>query len=299
MWEVIWDAFKDTLIVFPFILVIYILIELLENGTSLTKSKHTLQGPFAPLLGAATGLIPQCGFSVMAAKLYDRGLIRTGTIIAVFLATSDEALIILLGNSTINSHAAMAIMPLLLIKLGVAVLFGYLINFLLSEEQLSPVEPLNDHAHEHDVSYSCGREHEGKPTLRVYLIDPLLHSLQVTLYLLAVNLIFGFIVYGVGEEAISAGLIGGPYFQPFITAAVGLIPNCASSAIITQTYVENGIMFGSCVAGLCTNAGLGLVVLLKNTKKMKRNILLIITLYAISVLTGVVINAIMAACGMV
>lgn len=298
MWEVIWDAFKDTLIVLPFILVIYILIEFLENETSVTKSKKTLQGPLAPLVGAATGLIPQCGFSVMAAKLYDRGLIRTGTIIAVFLATSDEALIILLGNSAISPQAAMSIMPLILIKLGVAMLFGYLINFLLTEEPVRNVEPLSDHAHDTDHSFSCGREHEGKSTLRVYLVDPLIHSLQVALYLLIVNLVFGFIVYGVGEEAISAGLIGGPYFQPFITAAVGLIPNCASSAIITQTYVAGGIMFGSCVAGLCTNAGLGLVVLLKNTKKLKRNILLIITLYLISVFVGVVINSIMAAAGM-
>lgn len=297
MWEVIWDAFKDTLVVFPFILIIYILIELLENATSVTRSRKMLQGPLAPLLGAVTGIIPQCGFSVMAAKLYDRGLIRTGTIIAVFLATSDEALIILLGNSTISPQAAMSIMPLILIKLFVAMAFGYLINFLLPDNKTAAALPLSEDVHDH--AYSCGREHEGKSMLRVYFFDPLVHSLQVALYLLIVNLVFGFIVFGVGEDVISAGLIGGTYFQPFITAAVGLIPNCASSAIITQTYVAGGIMFGSCVAGLCTNAGLGLVVLLKNTKQMKRNILLIITMYAISVLVGVIINSIMVAAGMV
>ncbi|MDE5789520.1 MAG: hypothetical protein K2H78_03785, partial [Clostridia bacterium] len=96
--EVILDALKDTLIVFPFILIIYMLIELLENGTTAAKSRRALQGPLAPLVGSATGLVPQCGFSVMAARLYDSGLIRTGTIMAVFLATSDEALIILLVN---------------------------------------------------------------------------------------------------------------------------------------------------------------------------------------------------------
>lgn len=281
------------MLVFPFILVIYILIELLENETMVTKSKKMLQGPLAPLLGAATGLIPQCGFSVMAAKLYDRGLIRTGTIIAVFLATSDEALIILLGSSATNPEAAMSIMPLILIKLGVAVLFGYLINFLLPEEPISAIEPLYDHSHEADRSYSCGREHDGKSALGVYLVEPLLHSLKITLYLLLVNLVVGCIVYAVGEENLSAGFIGGP-FEPFITAAIGLIPNCASSVIITQGYIDKMIQFGGCVAGLCTNAGMGFVVLLKNVKKLKRNILLILTIYLISVLVGLAINSVLA-----
>jgi hypothetical protein len=297
MWQVIWDSFKDTLIVFPFILVIYILIELLENATSITKSQKTLQGNLAPLLGAVTGVIPQCGFSVMAAKLYDKKLIRTGTIMAVFIATSDEALIILLGSSVANSRAAQAIMPLLLIKIVVAIIVGYAINFLLSGEKLATPEQLDE---QHDHAYSCGREHEGKSKFKVYFLAPLLHSLKITLYLFIVNLVFGFIIYAVGEDAISSSLstfIGGRIFQPFITAAIGLIPNCASSAIITQTYVESGILFGSLVAGLCTNAGLGLVVLLKNTKEIKRNVLIVLTLYLISVAVGMAINGIMLLCG--
>ena len=108
----------------------------------------------------------------------------------------------------------------------------------------------------------------------------------------------GFIIAEVGEETIAKGLIGGAYIQPFITAAVGLIPNCASSTVITETFVKGGITFGSCIAGLCTNAGLGLVVLLKNTKKIKRNILLVISLYAIAVIVGIVINVIYAAVGL-
>lgn len=298
MWEVILDAFKDTLIVFPFILIIYILIELLENATPLSQSRRTLQGPLAPLLGAATGIIPQCGFSVMAAKLYDKGLIRTGTIIAVFLATSDEALIILLGSSTQSAHAAQAILPLILIKLGIAAIFGYLVNFILSNEKLADTS-ISEALHSHDHSYSCGREHEGKTTMRVYLIDPLLHSLKVAVYLLIVNLVFGCIIFAVGEDAISSVLIGGPYFQPFITAAIGLIPNCASSVILTSAYVNEGIIFGSLIAGLCTNAGLGMVVLLRNTKKIKRNVLLIVTIYVMAVVSGIAVNGVMLACGMI
>lgn len=293
--DIILDALKDTAVVFPFILIIYVMIELLENGSSLSKGRRSLQGPLAPVVGAATGIVPQCGFSVMAAKLYDNGLIRTGTIIAVFLATSDEALIILLVNSPLSAAAAQSILPLVVIKLLVAVGAGYLIN-LFVPDKLAETTPL--YAPEGEA-YSCGREHEGKSQLNVYLVEPLLHSLKITAYILIVNLVFGFIIAEVGEDKIAAGLIGGTYFQPFITAAVGLIPNCASSAIITETYVQGGILFGSCVAGLCTNAGLGLVVLLKNTKKIKRNILLIFTLYIISVLAGMLTNIVMLAAGMI
>ena len=288
--DIILDALKDTLIVFPFILIIYILIELLENGSSLQRGRNSLQGPIAPVVGAATGIIPQCGFSVMAAKLYDKGLIRTGTIIAVFLATSDEALIILLVNSPLNAAAAQSILPLIVIKLIVAIAAGYIINAIIPDKGCETT-PL--YAPEGEA-YSCGRGHHGKSSVNIYLIEPLIHSLKVTAYILIVNLVFGFIIAEIGEETIAAGLIGGTYFQPFITAAVGLIPNCASSTIITETYVQGGILFGSCVAGLCTNAGLGLVVLLKNTKKLKRNILIIISLYAISVLVGILTNIIAA-----
>ncbi len=284
LWEVVLDAFLDTLKILPFVLVIYVVIELIEHRTTVTQNHKLLRGNTAPLMGAVTGIIPQCGFSVMAAKLYDKKLIKTGTVLAVFLSTSDEALIILLSG---YEHAA-AIMPLVLIKLAVSIGVGYLANFLLANETQEVIAPDADvHA------YSCGHEHEGEQWVNLYIIRPLIHSLKIALYLLIVNLVLGFIIYGVGEENISASLIGGAFFQPFITAAVGLIPNCASSVIITGAYMNGGVTFGSMVAGLCANAGLGLVVLFKNTNQIKRNILLVATLYAVGVVTGVIINAIM------
>ncbi|MBO5327912.1 MAG: arsenic efflux protein [Clostridia bacterium] len=280
-WHVLLHAFLDTLKIFPFILIIYVIIELIEHKTSLTKNGQLLQGKLAPLIGTATGIIPQCGFSVMAAKLYDRGLIKTGTLLAVFLATSDEALILLLADF----NAAPSVMPLVLIKFIVAVGVGYLANLLLPEEK--EVEPLSVE----DINgYSCGREHHGS-NLKVYFLEPLLHSLKIALYLFIVNLIFGFIVEAVGEAQISSLIEDGSYFEPFIVSLVGLIPNCASSVIITQVYIQGGITFGSCVAGLCANAGLGFMVLLKNTKKLKRNILLILSVYFISALVGFLVNA--------
>ena len=280
MWSIVLDAFLDTLKVLPFLLVIYILIEFLEHRTSFSQKPQILQGNLAPLVGSATGLIPQCGFSVMAAKLYDKGLIRTGTLLAVLLATSDEAFIILLASGS----SASAIMPLIVIKLIVGIGVGYLVNFLYSAEKL------NEQSEEDIHAYSCGREHEGKSDIRVYFINPLLHTLQIAFYILVVNLVFAFIIDAVGEEQLASSMIGGTYFQPFITAVIGLIPNCASSAVITTTYINGGILFGSCAAGLCANAGLGLVVLFKNTKKIKRNIVFVFTLYFISVAVGIVVN---------
>ena len=282
MWKLVLDAFLDTLLVLPFLLVIYILIEFLEHRTSCAERPKILQGNLAPLIGSATGLIPQCGFSVMAAKLYDKGLIRTGTLLAVLLATSDEAFIILLSSGS----SAAAIMPLVVIKLVVGIGVGYLVNFLYTAEKLTGECAEEIHA------YSCGREHEGKSDARVFLISPLIHSLQIAFYILVVNLIFAFIIDSVGEEKIAASMIGGTYFQPFITSIIGLIPNCASSTVITATYINGGITFGSCAAGLCANAGLGLVILFKNTKKIKRNIMFVFTLYFISVAVGIVVNCI-------
>ena len=113
-----------------------------------------------------------------------------------------------------------------------------------------------------------------------------------------VTLVFGYI-FSYNEDAIVSSFVGGANVEPFITAAIGLIPNCASSAVLAQTFCEGGIYFGSMTAGLCCNAGLGFVVLLKNTKKIKRNIALIVVLYAISVLVGIAVNSTMAAAGLI
>ena len=279
---------KDTALVFPFILIIYILIELLERGTNITKSRKTLQGPLAPLLGAATGIVPQCGFSVMAAKLYENGLIRTGTIIAVFLATSDEALVILLANSPTNSLAAQAILPLILVKLIVAIAAGYLINFLLPDKA-TEATPMTSDGCEHSA-YSCGREHEGKSAFRIYFVDPLIHSLKITAYILIVNLVLGFIIAAVGEDKIASGIVGGIYVEPFITAAIGLIPNCAASVIISQLYLDGVIGAGAMMSGLLVSAGAGVLVLFEENRSPKSNALILAVLYGLGVAWGLLME---------
>lgn len=281
--DILLDALLDSLKVFPFLFLMYVLIEFLESRTNITKNKNILRGSLAPLLGAATGIVPQCGFSVMAAKLYDKKIIRTGTVLAVFLATSDEALIILLSSGS----SAVAVMPLIAVKFAVAVGVGYLFNALLRRERLSELAE-GEEVH----GTPCGHDHEEDGKLRRYLLHPLLHSLEIFAYILIVNLAFGFAMH-YAEGAITSFLQGGYWFQPLIAGLVGLIPNCASSVLVTQSYVLGALSFGGMVAGLCANAGLGFVILFKNVREWKRNLALLAILYAVSVAVGYAVLGVM------
>lgn len=284
MAEVLLEAFLDTLKVLPFLLLVYIIIELIEHKTSVFGNRKILQGKLSPLIGSAAGLIPLCGFSVMAAKLYDRNHIRTGTVMAVFIATSDEALILLISNVT-NVRALTAIVPLILVKFVLALIVGYAATAILFREKTAEISP-----DDKSSQYSCGDGNAEENNLQTYFLGPLWHSLKITLYLLIVNVIFAILIYYVGEDNIQNALATNIYLQPLITAAVGLIPSCASSVIVTTAYVGEMIEFGSLVAGLVVNAGMGFVILLKNPKKIKRNLALIATMFAISYLSGMLIN---------
>lgn len=286
MTEVLLDAVLDTLKVVPFLLLIYIIIELIEHKTSVFGNRKILQGGFAPLIGSAAGLIPLCGFSVMAAKLYDKRYIRTGTLIAVFIATSDEAIILLLSDVT-NVKALSAVLPLLLIKFVLAVAAGYAANLILRREKVDEVAPI-----EGAQDYECGHEHPEESKWHIYLLTPLWHTLKVALYLLIVNLIFGTVIYYAGEQAIADSLAVNTYLQPLITAAVGLIPSCASSVLLTSAYASGIITFGSMAAGLVVNAGMGFMILLKNLKRIKQNLALIASLFVLSYLVGILINVV-------
>ena len=314
MADVFFDALLDTLKLLPFLVLIYVIIELLEHKTNINSEHGRLRGGLGPLIGSATGLIPQCGFSVMAAKLYEQKYITIGTLLAIFLSTSDEAFVILLSEG-----AAGKLLPLIIVKMAIGVSVGYIadgISFLIRKKTSDPllaegafldenakINPLacagevhgfffkND---EKDECTSCGREHDdGKPWL-TYFVHPLLHALQVAAFIFVVNFVLGAIVHAVTEEKFMAFMQSGAAAQPFIAALIGLIPNCASSVVITQCFLKGGILFGSCVAGLCANAGLGFVVLLKNTKEWKRNLALILICYAVSVAAGSLINAVWA-----
>ena len=304
--EILLHAVEDTLPVLPWVLVMYVLLQLLENKTNL-QNVNRLGGKLGPLVGSATGLIPQCGFSVMAAKFYEKKYITLGTLLAIFFSTSDEAFILLLSSG----EGAVWLLPTILVKISVAVLVGYATDLILKafgRGQVCVEVPENGknakssvkdifmqrymEEKEVDVVCSCGRAHNGEGPWKNYLWYPLLHALQVIAFIFLVNFILTAIIHSVGEAAFVSFMHRNRFLQPFITCAIGLIPNCASSVVITETFLSGGITFGSFVAGLCANAGMGFVVLLKNVRKWKRNLALIGISYILSVAVGLVCNVI-------
>jgi hypothetical protein len=288
----------------PWIFVMYVIIQLLENKTAL-KNADRFGGKLGPVIGSATGLIPQCGFSVMAAKFYEKRYITLGTLLAIFFSTSDEAFILLLSSGA----GAVWVLPTLLVKIGLGIAVGYDVDFALrlaGRRQVRVEMPKEDEKtpkttkdiffkqymeeKEIDVVCACGRAHGTDSAWKKYLLYPLLHTLQVAGFIFLVNFVLTAIIHSVGEGAFEAFMHRNRFLQPFITCAIGLIPNCASSVVLTETFLSQGIAFGSCAAGLCANAGMGFVVLLKNVRKWKRNLALIGICYCISVAIGLLLN---------
>ena len=299
-------ALEDTWPMLPFILVLYIVIELLENKADLSKVTR-FGNKLGPLVGATTGLIPQCGFSVMAAKFFEQKYITMGTLFAIFMATSDEAFIVMLTSG----EGAIYVLPMILVKIVVGVSVGYAVDGvmrLFGRKQVCVEKPKTANGvpettheifmqrfldeREVDVRCSCGRSHTGENPWKNYLLYPLLHTLKVGGFIYLVNFVLGWIIHEVGEDVFTSFMYGNQFLQPFVTCVIGLIPNCASSVVITQTFLSGGITFGSCVAGLCANAGMGFVVLLKNVRKWKRNLAMIAACYLISVAVGLLLNLI-------
>lgn len=282
-------SINDCLLMLPILFLTYAVIELIERKTSFATNGKFLSGKASPVFGSLLGVIPQCGVSVMSAKLFDAGIIGLGTLLSVFISTSDEAFSILLA-----SDKRLDLIPLIIIKLVIATAVGLLFNLLISKKK-----QFNGEVYEHDSV--CAHCHDGVEEgkhawVKMYVLVPLFHAIQTFLYVFAVTFIFG-IFFGehglIGEEKFAVYLSSIKYAESFITALIGLIPNCASSAILTSAYVSGGISFGSLVAGLISNAGVGLAVLFKNTKEVKRNVFILLTLYFIGAFSGLIITLFM------
>ena len=268
MLDILLDALIDTLKTLPFLFGAYLLIEFLEHRASekLTGALRRL-GPFGPVGGAVLGLVPQCGFSVAAANFYAGRLITPGTLMAVFLATSDEALPILVSQPG----------ALLGVKLVSGAVFGVLTDLIWKRlPHRTPEHPFEE------LCKDCDCEHHG------IFRAALTHTVRIALFLLLVNLVLGGAIHFVGEERISQVLLSGSVLQPFVAALLGFIPNCASSVILTELYLAGSLSFGAAVAGLCTGAGVGLAVLFKYNRHLKENLLLAGILYGSAVATGLV-----------
>ena len=284
------DALIDSLKIVPLLFLAHIVIELIEKVSS-DKFYRCLRGKLAPLIGTGVGLLPQCGFSVVATNLFAARRITVGTLLAVYISTSDEALPILLSNPA----AAPKILPLLLIKAVLALVAGYGAELLLRKPGALPTVLTNEKhgavgCHHHEI----GEEEEDKARgfFHNYVLHPLVHTLTVFAFILAVNIVFGVVVYYVTPQRLAAFMDNIEFAQPFLAALVGLIPNCASSVIITQMFALGHLTLGGAVAGLGVNAGLGLAVLFKENKNLKANLLIVIFMYLFCTLAGVLLTAI-------
>lgn len=320
MGDVFLDAFIDTLWVVPFLLIMNALIEIVEHKSNGMKVNRILKGGFAPLIGTTVGVVPQCGFSVVATELYGKRRIALGTLLAVYIATSDEALPIML-----SSYAGVTkILPVLVIKICFALVVGYSVfwieKLIACKAKPAPTEDPNalEHEHEHENEHeheqddvhahihgchhhslegednalpeNATRRQKAKRIWKLYLKHPILHTATVVLYIFIVNVVFGIIVYYVGEDRLTAFLDKAGYAQPALAAAVGLIPNCAASVVITELYVVGGLNLGGAVAGLCVSAGIGYAVLIKQNKSIKNTVLVISLMFVLSVALGMVVT---------
>lgn len=276
IWNVIKETLTDSFKMLPFLFLAFLLLEALEHHAG-EKINNTLRsaGKAGPLLGSLLGCIPQCGFSVFAANLYSGGVITLGTLLAVFLATSDEALIILISQPSRGKD----ILLLLLFKVVIGVAAGYITDLFIKK---------HPEKEEHDIGDICKNEHCHCDEHKGIFVPALTHTLKVFGFLLVFTLILNFAIELLGPEKLSKILLGNTFFQPLIAALIGLIPNCAASVLLTEMYLSGALSFASVIAGLCSGAGIGLVVLFRTNKKPRENLKILGLLYGISALAGVI-----------
>lgn len=277
MWDILLDAILDSLKIFPFILLIYILMEVIENARSKESIERILSGPFAPVIAGALGAVPECGFAVCLAKLYDKGLVKIGTLIAAFLAISDEGLIFLITGGA----KATDILLFIGIKTVYAIVVGTVLNLLLLKKGSAHVCPQKDDCIE------CGEHHEKK--LDKYLLHPLWHAVKIFIYVLVINFALGLTLYFIGEENIKSFMDNSAPLQPLFAAIIGLIPNCGSSILLAQAFNEGVLGFAGLVAGLSANSGIGILILLKSRKSFVKAFLIIGLQFILALIIGYIV----------
>lgn len=279
IWEILEESCLDTVKLIPFLFLTYLLMEWLEHKTgSKTQALIRRAGKAGPFFGGIIGMFPQCGFSAAASNLYTGKLITAGTLVAVFLSTSDEMLPIFISESV----SAVIIAKVLLTKVVYGVCAGFLLDLLYHGVLRREMRYKNIHA-------MCESEHckceEG------IFLSAVRHTLQITVFIFLVTLVLECLMEGIGEERLSGLLLDVPVLGEVVAGLIGLIPNCASSVIITELYLEKVIGAGPMMAGLFVNAGVGILVLCRmNKKHIKQNVGIISYLYLAGVVGGILIR---------
>ena len=279
MIEILQDTIIDSIKILPFLFITYVIMEYIEHKMS-QKAKHTIKkaGKWGPLLGSAVGVIPQCGFSASATNLYSARVISLGTLIAVYLSTSDEMMPIFISESV----PILTLVKILAIKFVIGIIFGSIIDIVLrtknkNNQEEEKIEDLCEHEH-------CHCEENG------ILKSAIKHTINILIYIFIITFIINVVVELVGEENIATFVGNHAILGPAISSLIGLIPNCAASVIITNLYIQNIISGASLISGLLTGAGVGLIILFKTNKNIKENIAIVGLLYTIGVFCGIVLQ---------
>lgn len=282
------DAFIDSIHMLPFLFFIFVIIEIIEYFYSNKMTKLAkYSDKVGPLAGSFAASFPQCGFSVIASTLYTKKLITKGTLLAVYLSTSDEAIPVILAEPSKIG----LVVPLLITKIIIAILAGYLIDFII--DKTSDKNQINETVLDDEVQEGCCHHHVSKPRKRDLLLHPLEHTFNVFIFVLIVTIGINYLVHKVGgEENLGQYFLNDSVLQPVITAIVGLIPNCAVSIAITLMYLKGAIGFGAVISGLCSGAGLGLLVLFKKNENLKDTFKILLILLAVSIFSGILIQAV-------
>ena len=277
------DGLKDGLWSIPILFVAYLLMELLERSQRFNEG--ILRGysrRAGPALGGLLGIVPQCGISGAAATLFSTGSITVGTMLAVFFATSDEMLPIMLSSLTEKSGLGIGtVLKILLIKAGLGILLGYLADMMLNRWFMA----------QKNIHSFCEREHcECDEEEGNVFAAALVHTLKIAVMLVAVNIVLNLLFSFIGVERLSGTVLNKPVIGELITGLFGLIPNCSVSVVITESYLSGVLGLGSLFAGLLSNAGIGLLVLFRTNDSLKENLVILGVLYFLSVAAGILVG---------
>ncbi len=279
MQDIIIDTLSDGIKLLPFLFITYLVMESIEHKTS-QKIRQIMKksGKWGPVIGGILGIVPQCGFSTAASNLYAGRIITLGTLTAVFLSTSDEMLPILISQKA-PSHT---ILRILLVKAAVGILAGAVIDLLMqakkgAQQEELRIEHMCDHQHCH-----CG---EGK-----IIKSAVSHTLQIFSFIILISFLLNLLIGYVGEDILAAFISEKSILGPMVAGLIGLIPNCASSVVLTQLYLEGVLSAGSMTAGLLAGSGVGLLVLYRVNDDLRENIKITLILYGIGVVSGILIE---------
>lgn len=275
MLDVIVDTLLDGIKLIPFLFIAFLILELLEHKLS-GKNKKIIEksGKFGPIIGSMLGAFPQCGFSVAATNFYATRIITLGTLISIYLSTSDEMLPLLISEGV----DIKLIIKVLGIKILIGMISGFIIDLIFRKKEKN---------HIHDF---CEEEHCN--CKNGVLISTIKHTLNITLFIIIISFILNTIIYCVGEDTLGNLIFRKKVLGPILSSLIGLIPNCASSVVITQLYLENVISFGAMMSGLLTGSGVAILVLFKVNKNLKENLKILGLVYIIGVISGIIIELI-------